>query len=170
MNTARYLREKDSHVSIVFLNNDPSYVFDGYEVHAIRYWLKLLTLDKLKQLMDGFQITKPYSLWDYEKEHTLLYKDNGADVSALEGEAQKIAIARALYKKASFVVFDELTVLFPISEAEIYENFNLLVHDKTTLYISHRMSSCNFCDRIIVMEVGCILEEGTHEELLKQNH
>lgn len=106
-----------------------------------------------------------------DQEHTLLYKDNGDGVSVSGGEAQKLAIARALYKDATFVILDEPTAaLDPISEAEIYENFNLLVNDKTTLYISHRMSSCRFCDRIVVMEQGCIVETGTHEELLNQNH
>ena len=86
------------------------------------------------------------------------------------GEAQKLAIARALHKDAPFVILDEPTAaLDPLSEAEIYEHFDMLVQGKTTLYISHRMSSCKFCDRIIVMEQGEVEEEGTHDTLLKEN-
>lgn len=99
---------------------------------------------------------------------SLLFKDNGDGVNVSGGEAQKLAIARALYKNAPFVILDEPTAaLDPLAEAEIYENFNTLVENKTTLYISHRMSSCQFCDRILVMDQGEISEEGSHEELLQ---
>ena len=68
------------------------------------------------------------------------------------------------------MILDEPTAaLDPLSEAEIYEHFDMLVQGKTTLYISHRMSSCKFCDRIIVMEQGEVEEEGTHDTLLKEN-
>ena len=116
---------------------------------------------------------KRLDLWERvqsygDKEHSLLFKDYGDGVNVSGGEAQKLAIARALYKNAAFVILDEPTAaLDPLAEAEIYENFDALVKDKTTLYISHRMSSCKFCDRIIVMEQGRILEEGGHEALLK---
>ena len=103
-----------------------------------------------------------------QKEHTLLYHENGEGVSLSGGEAQKAAIARALYKDAPFVILDEPTAaLDPVAEAEIYENFDSLVGDKTAIYISHRMSSCKFCDRIVVVSDGGIAEEGTHETLLK---
>ncbi len=93
-----------------------------------------------------------------------LYEKNGIDVSG--GEEQKIAIARALYKHAPFVILDEPTAaLDPIAESEIYARFNSMVNDKTAVYISHRLSSCRFCDRILVFDKGKIIEEGTHEEL-----
>lgn len=99
---------------------------------------------------------------------TQLYKDNGDGVEISGGEAQRLAIARALYKDAPFVILDEPTAaLDPIAEAEIYENFNQMIDGKTALYISHRMSSCKFCDDILVMDNGCIAERGTHKELLK---
>ena len=105
-----------------------------------------------------------------QKERTLLYQENGQGVTPSGGEAQKVAIARALYKDASFVILDEPTAaLDPIAEAGIYENFDSLVGEKTAVYISHRMSSCKFCDRIVVLDHGEIAEQGTHEELLEQN-
>ena len=105
-----------------------------------------------------------------QKERTLLYQENGQGVTPSGGEAQKVAIARALYKDAPFVILDEPTAaLDPVAEAGIYENFDSLVGEKTAVYISHRMSSCKFCDRIVVLDQGEIVEEGTHEELLEQN-
>ena len=102
-----------------------------------------------------------------QKERTLLGHENGQGVLLSGGEAQKAAIARALYKDAPFVILDEPTAaLDPLAEAEIYENFNALIRNKTAIYISHRMSSCKFCDRIVVLGDGRIVEEGNHETLL----
>ena len=102
-----------------------------------------------------------------QKQRTLLGHENGQGVLLSGGEAQKVAIARALYKDAPFIILDEPTAaLDPLAEAEIYENFNALIQNKTAIYISHRMSSCKFCDRIVVLGGGCILEEGSHETLL----
>ena len=96
---------------------------------------------------------------------TKLYDENGIDLSG--GEAQKLAIARALYKDAPFVILDEPTAaLDPKSESEIYARFDEMSGGRTAVYISHRMSSCRFCDRIAVFKDGTVVEEGTHEELL----
>ncbi len=99
---------------------------------------------------------------------TMLYKDlseDGVDVSG--GEAQKIAIARALYKDAPFIILDEPTAaLDPIAEAEIYSKFNDIAGDKTAIYISHRLSSCKFCDEIAVFHEGSVIQHGTHAELV----
>lgn len=99
---------------------------------------------------------------------TYLYKDlekDGVEVSG--GEAQKIAIARALYKDAPFIILDEPTAaLDPIAEAEIYSKFNEIVGDKTAIYISHRLSSCKFCDEIAVFHNGSVVQQGTHESLV----
>jgi ATP-binding cassette subfamily B protein len=101
---------------------------------------------------------------------TQLYNNNGAGVDVSGGEAQRLAIARALYKDAPFVILDEPTAaLDPIAEAQIYENFNEMVRNKTAIYISHRMSSCKFCDRIVVLDAGNIAEMGTHDTLLAEN-
>ena len=90
----------------------------------------------------------------------------GENVSG--GEAQKLAIARALYKDAPFVVLDEPTAaLDPLSEYEIYSRFDELVRDKTSIYISHRMSSCRFCQDILVFQEGRLVERGSHETLLE---
>ena len=102
--------------------------------------------------------------------HTRLYNNNGAGVDLSGGEAQRTAIARALYKDAPFVILDEPTAaLDPIAEAEIYEQFSQMISGKTAVYISHRMSSCKFCDRIVVLDHGRIAEDGTHDTLLA-NH
>ena len=91
--------------------------------------------------------------------------EDGRDFSG--GEKQKIAIARALYKDAPIVVLDEPTAaLDPITEFEIYSKFNELVGEKACVFISHRLSSCRFCDRIAVFDGGRITQLGSHGELL----
>ena len=91
--------------------------------------------------------------------------ENGVEISG--GEAQKIAIARSLYKDAPFVIMDEPTsALDPVAEYEIYQRFDQMVEGKTSLYISHRMSSCRFCDNIIVFDQGKIIEQGNHDKLM----
>lgn len=92
--------------------------------------------------------------------------ENGVEISG--GEAQKIAIARSLYKDAPFVIMDEPTsALDPVAEYEIYQNFDKMVEGKTSIYISHRMSSCRFCDNIIVFDEGKIIEQGSHDKLME---
>lgn len=94
------------------------------------------------------------------------YEKHGTSLSG--GEAQKVAIARALYKDAPFIILDEPTAaLDPIAEADIYSKFDRIVGDKTAIYISHRLSSCKFCDMIAVFDEGSVIQLGTHEELLK---
>lgn len=93
------------------------------------------------------------------------FDEEGVDISG--GEAQKLAIARAVYKDAGIMVLDEPTAaLDPYAEHEIYENFGKLAEGKTVLFVSHRMSSCRMCDRIVVMEAGEAVQTGNHEELL----
>lgn len=99
---------------------------------------------------------------------TYLYTDyNKAGVNISGGEAQKIAIARALYKDAPFIILDEPTAaLDPIAEAEIYSKFDEIAGDHTAIYISHRLSSCIFCDEIAVFDQGSVIQHGTHAALL----
>lgn len=101
---------------------------------------------------------------------TPLYKDFDEDgVQISGGEAQKIALARALYKNAPFIVLDEPTAaLDPVAEYEIYTHFDELAQDKTTVYISHRLSSCRFCHDIAVFDKGRLVQRGDHETLLSQ--
>lgn len=98
---------------------------------------------------------------------TYLYKEiseTGVDISG--GEAQKIALARTLYKDAPFIILDEPTAaLDPIAESEIYSSFNDIVGDKTAIYISHRLSSCRFCNDIAVFHEGKLVQRGSHEQL-----
>lgn len=100
---------------------------------------------------------------------TSLYQDfdkEGVEISG--GEAQKIAMARALYKDSPIIILDEPTAaLDPISEFKIYANFNEIVGNKTAIYISHRLSSCRFCDEIIVFDKGEMIQRGAHDHLVK---
>ena len=101
--------------------------------------------------------------------NTYLYKaydDSGVEISG--GEAQKIAIARAIYKDAPFILLDEPTAaLDPKAEYEIYTNFDKIAGDKTAIYISHRLSSCRFCEKIAVFHEGQLVQMGSHEELVE---
>lgn len=102
------------------------------------------------------------------KENTLMVKDvykNAADFSG--GEKQKLLLAKAVYKNASVLILDEPTAaLDPISENELYLKYNELTEDKISFFISHRLSSTRFCDRILFIKDGAIAECGTHEELM----
>jgi len=93
--------------------------------------------------------------------------ENGTDFSG--GERQKLSIARGLYKDAAMVIMDEPTAaLDALAEAEIYENFSSLVEGKTAVYISHRLASTRFCDKIAMFDADGLAEYGNHEELMEQ--
>lgn len=102
---------------------------------------------------------------------TVLYKEfDNTGIEPSGGESQKIAIARALYKDSPIVVLDEPTAaLDPLAEYEIYKRFDSLIGGKTAVYISHRLSSCKFCDKIAVFAEKTIKEYGTHNDLLHLN-
>ncbi len=92
---------------------------------------------------------------------------NEGSVDFSGGEKQKLMFARALYKDASLVILDEPTAaLDPIAENELYLHYGEAMQDKTGIFISHRLSSTRFCDRILLLEDGRIIEEGTHKSLL----
>lgn len=117
---------------------------------------KVSLSEKIKSLPQGMES-------NYTKN---LYQD-GIELSG--GEQQKVAIARALYKSSDLIILDEPTAaLDPLAEAEIYEHFNELVKDKTALYISHRMSSSVFCDKILVLNDGVVEDYLPHKELMKK--
>ena len=93
--------------------------------------------------------------------------ENGTDFSG--GERQKLAIARALYKDAPMVIMDEPTAaLDALAEADIYESFSNLVKGKTAIYVSHRLASTKFCDRIALFDQDGLKEYGTHDELMEK--
>lgn len=128
-----------------------------YDSDKIEECMKKVSFyDRYKSMPDGLE--------------TYLYKDlsrNGVEISG--GEAQKIALARALYKETPVIVLDEPTAaLDPIAEAQVYADFSNMVDNKTAIYISHRLSSCQFCDEITVFEGGRIVQKGTHAQLASQ--
>ena len=95
------------------------------------------------------------------------FEESGVNFSG--GERQKLAIARAIYKDAPFVIMDEPTAaLDPISECDVYESFDRLVGHKAAVYISHRLASCRFCDKILVFSEGGVVQNGSHEALVEQ--
>ena len=92
--------------------------------------------------------------------------DDGVDLSG--GEKQKLALARALYKKSKIIVLDEPTAaLDALAEFRLYQSFNELVGDRTAVYISHRLSSTRFCDRVAMFKDGEMVEIGTHDSLME---
>lgn len=124
--------------------------------------------EKLFDALDKSNIKERVQKMENE-ENTYLYKDlDKAGVEISGGEAQKLALARALYKDSPIVILDEPTAaLDPVAENEIYNRFNSFVNHKTAIYISHRLSSCIFCSRIAVFDKAELVQNGTHEELLE---
>lgn len=106
-----------------------------------------------------------------KKEQTILTKELDPDGILLSGgETQKLMLARTLYKDAPLMILDEPTAaLDPIAEAELYQKYQQLTQGKTSIFISHRLASTQFCDRILFLENGEIIEQGTHQELMAAN-
>lgn len=93
--------------------------------------------------------------------------DDGIELSG--GENQRLMLARAIYKNAPIIILDEPTAaLDPIAESEIYNKYNKITGGRTSVYISHRLASTRFCDRIILIDDKTIIEEGTHSELIRK--
>lgn len=157
------------------LNNLYSVVFQDYKILSLTVADNISASDecdkaKLCSALDKANINERIEAMP-QKEKTYLYKDldkSGVEISG--GEAQKLALARALYKDSPIVILDEPTAaLDPIAENEIYSRFNSFVENKTAIYISHRLSSCAFCDRIAVFDNAELVETGTHNELVSAN-
>lgn len=128
-----------------------------------------VNMDKMKTILSDLHILHRVESFQNGLD-TFVNNDTESGVHLSGGEAQKIAICRALYKDAPFIIMDEPTAaLDPLSEAEIYKEFNDIVKNKTSIFISHRMSSCIFCDEILVIDKGKICERGNHNQLLN-NH
>ena len=128
-----------------------------------------LDMDKVKQCAQRAGVSEKIEALHkgYETPMTRIVHGDGIQLSG--GQLQRLMLARALYKNAPLMVLDEPTAaLDPIAESQIYQKYNELVDGKLSLFISHRLASTQFCDRIIMMEHGLIVEEGTHAELMKQ--
>lgn len=148
-----------------------AYVFQDFKLFSLSLGENIAASaeydhDKLEECISRAFFTERYSAMP-EGAETYLYKDiveNGVMISG--GEAQKIALARALYKDAPVMILDEPTAaLDPIAEAQVYSDFDRIIADKTAIYVSHRLSSCRFCDEIMVFDNGSIVQKGTHDEL-----
>lgn len=107
-------------------------------------------------------------LKEWEKELGVALNKDATMLSG--GQKQKMLLARALYKKGSLLILDEPTAtLDPLAEEKLYQQYKDLAKDRISIFISHRLSSTQFCDRILLMDNGEIIEEGTHRELMKKN-
>ena len=124
---------------------------------------------RLKDCLKKAGIAKKIdSLPKKEKSYiTQTLDDDGILLSG--GETQKLLLAKAMYKDGSFLILDEPTsALDPIAESKIYEEYNEMSLDKTSIFISHRLASTKFCDKIMFLDNGQIVETGTHDELIKK--
>jgi ABC-type multidrug transport system fused ATPase/permease subunit len=123
--------------------------------------------DRVRKVLEKVGLKKKIDSLPKGIEQTMLkvIEEDGVEFSG--GESQKLAIARALYKDARMVIMDEPTAaLDALAEAEIYENFSDLVKGKTAVYISHRLASTKFCDKIALFDGDGLKEYGNHEELM----
>lgn len=151
-----------------------STVFQDYNLFACSILQNVIGLDNSKESREfGIECINTVGLKDFiqtlpKKYDTELFKvidESGVDMSG--GQKQKLAIARALYKNGNIVILDEPTsALDALAEAEIYQSFNDLVKNKTAIYISHRLSSTKFCDKIAFFTEEGLKEYGTHDELM----
>lgn len=187
---AREVRREDRGLPIVFVTGYSDHMGEGYEVAALHYLLKPVDEEKLF----SFPLDQNVAASTDPEEarvkscleetgfggrlgelpqgmHTYLYRnfeESGVEISG--GEAQKIALARALYRDAPFLILDEPTAaLDPVSEYEVYSSFDQIVGERTAVYISHRLSSCRFCDDIAVFHRGKLVQRGGHDQLLRED-
>lgn len=149
--------QEDESFAFTFAQNITMRSSDMQDRESVEQVLKDVELsDKIHELPDGID--------------TFLYKtlsDEGTDLSG--GQKQKLMLARALYKSAPVIILDEPTAaLDAIAESKSYENFNAMAGGRTTVYISHRLSSTKFCDHVAMFEAGRLIEYGTHEELMQK--
>ncbi len=155
--------------------NNISAVFQDYKLFAFSIEENITCLkqgeERAEEIIEKVGLTEKIST--LKSGVKSLYGKNldeeGIELSG--GEGQKIAIARALFKTSPIVILDEPTsALDPIAEAEIYQHFNSLVGGKTAFYISHRMSSSVFCDKVLIIEGGRVADYDTHKNLMKKKN
>lgn len=153
----------DTPLSVVFQDFSLLSLPIGNNISAGAFYDKKKVWDALEKVGMKERVER----FENKLDHPLFkdYDDAGTDLSG--GEAQKIAIARGIYKDSPLFILDEPTAaLDPIAEYEIFTKMNEIFENKTTIFISHRLYSCKFCDRVIVMDKGQIVQEGTHDELV----
>ncbi|VEU79965.1 ABC transporter ATP-binding protein [Haploplasma axanthum] len=153
-----------------------SIVFQDYKIFAGSILENVIGIDNSDESIEkGINCLKQVGLKNkieslpnaYNQQLLRVINENGLELSG--GEYQKIAIARALYKESSMIILDEPTsALDALAEASIYEDFSKLTENKTSLYISHRLSSTKFCDNIALFDENGLAEYGNHDDLLKQ--
>ena len=181
----------------LYVPTEGEILLNGVNIEKYKYdeYMKLLAVVFQDYKLLSFSIKENISLSDYEVavdsevEESIAKSGFGKDLEKLDngiytsiyknfdkqgiefsgGQSQKLAIARAIYKQAPIVILDEPTsALDPFAEFEIYSKFNELIGGKTTIYISHRLSSCKFCDKIAVFHNGEIIQYGSHDELVNE--
>lgn len=127
-----------------------------------------IDLERVKECVEKADLRKKIESLPQSYETYLnreVYEDS---VMLSGGETQRLMLARALYKDAPFIILDEPTAaLDPIAESNMYQKYNEMTSGKSSIYISHRLASTRFCDRIVMIDNGGICEEGTHDQLLK---
>lgn len=144
-------------------------VFAGTVATNIAQTEDNIDMERVKQCIEKAGLSKKIESMPKNYE-TYLNREVYEDAMMLSGgETQRLMLARALYKDAPFVILDEPTAaLDPIAESEMYQKYNEMTKGKSSVYISHRLASTRFCDRIILIEGSAILEEGTHQQLMEQ--
>ena len=126
--------------------------------------------EKLKDAINSSGLNEMVSNLPNGSQTILVKESNDEAIDLSGGQNQRMLLARALYKNAKINILDEPTAaLDPIAESKIYEEYDAMSKEKTSIFISHRLASTKFCDRIILLEHGKIIEEGTHNELMNQN-
>jgi len=124
-------------------------------------------MERVKECIDKAGLRKKIESLPDQYETFLNHEVYDDAVMLSGGETQRLMLARALYKDAPFILLDEPTAaLDPIAEADLYSKYNEMTQGRSSVYISHRLASTRFCDRIIMIGNSSIIEEGTHEELL----
>lgn len=165
-----YKIDAESDMRVVNLS---SVVFQDYKLLALSIGKNIAVSDeiddaKVWNVLEYIGLKEKVMMLDKGIEQAIYQDYDEEGVSLSGGEEQKIAIARAVYKAAPILILDEPTAaLDPISEYEIYTKLNQISNNKTTIFISHRLYSCRFCDEIIVLDKGKVVQRGKHDDLVK---
>lgn len=162
---------RDEYYSMVaVLFQDSTLLANSLDENLTGQQLEDIDRDRLDKALKLARFDSVYEKLPKKGEELLVREVNESAVNFSGGEKQKMLFARALYQNSPLVILDEPTAaLDPIAENELYLNYGKAMENKTGIYISHRLSSTRFCDRILLLEHGEIIEEGTHDSLLAQN-